>query len=228
MLESYIFIPAPRLGQFSHNLRKSPIIPRSSSMSCDKKIACMNCRNSKVKCVRGEVPSFNDSNISIAQYPCERCEKTGVECSWKSSKKTGRPSKKAVINELFGTYSRGVPLINGDSLEQTHDLVYYAALTISDNFKGVDVGTNRATMLSLANEVILTHKRDLRSVIGLIYTIHDDYGGNNIEAAQSHLSYACRVALELRLNTRTPNLAPFDPFSSIYGRIWWEVGVVSQ
>lgn len=197
-------------------------------MSCsDKKIACLNCRNSKVKCVGGEVPSFNDSNLSIAQFPCERCAKTGVACNWKSSKKTGRPSKRAGNFGLFEAYLKGVPLIDSDSLEQTHDLVYHAALTISDNFKGADVYRNRESMLSLANEVILTRKCDLRSVVGLIYTIHDDYGGNNMDAGQYHLSYVCRVALELGLNTRTPNLSLLDPFRSIYGRIWWEVGVIS-
>ncbi|EOQ99316.1 hypothetical protein J056_001872 [Wallemia ichthyophaga EXF-994] len=197
-------------------------------MSCsEKKIACVNCRSSKTKCVGGDAPSFSDSNLSAAQLACERCRKSGLECIWQASKKTGRPSKttaKAVTLDMFEAYSRGVPLIGSEDVEQVHDLVYYAALTISDNFKGLDVISDRASMLSLAEEAILTHKCDLRSIIGLIYTIHDDYGANNTEAAQYHLSYVCRVALELGLNTRSPRIDPFDdPLSSIYGRIWWEI-----
>ncbi|TIB72386.1 hypothetical protein E3Q06_03529 [Wallemia mellicola] len=181
-----------------------------------KRIACLNCRNSKVKCV-----STTD------QLPCERCTKIGLDCQWQlSSKKMGRPTKKTDNYDCFTLFAHGVPLIDGKTVCEDLDLVYYSALTISDNLRGLDPRNRRASMINAADEAIKSQKRDLRTLIGLIYTIHDDYGRNDITLAQDHIQYASRVALELGLNTKTPFLTPGDRLNSIYGRIWWELYIL--
>lgn len=178
-----------------------------------KRIACLNCRNSKVKCVS-----------TADQLPCERCTKIGLDCQWQqSSKKMGRPAKKTDNFDYFTLFAHGVPLIDDKTICEDQDLVYHSALTISDNLRGLDPRNRRESMINAAEEALTSQKRDLRTLIGLIYTIHDDYGRNDIILAQYHLQYACKVALELGLNTKTPFLTPGDPLNSNYGRIWWEV-----
>ncbi|TIA92329.1 hypothetical protein E3P99_00625 [Wallemia hederae] len=195
-------------------------------MSSDRKKACANCKRSKVRCINGQEGSVTQLGELVDGKPCERCIKLDLECGWQPAKKTGRPVKRNPSIDIFAAYAKGVPLIDAHGVEETHDLVYYAALSLAGNLSGDDTSANRRMMLELADEAITAQRYDLRCVVGLIYTIHDDYGRNDITAAQHHLSYVCSVALGLGLNTPTPNIDPNDRLSLIYGRIWWEIYLV--
>ncbi|CAO1637976.1 unnamed protein product [Sympodiomycopsis kandeliae] len=69
-------------------------------------LACLPCRNAKVKCdgkAPSGLPQASSSSITIPELsadPCSRCKHLQVPCSWKACNRSGRPSRKPDQAEL--------------------------------------------------------------------------------------------------------------------------------
>lgn len=197
------------------------------------KLACLNCRSSKVKCLGGKTPEFtdNDDDDIISDNPCYRCNKYGYKCIWRKSNRTGRPRKNPNEVEVeenhleyFMHFTHSVPLISDydvESIKSEKDVFYYAANSIgatlrlgSDDKSTLDY---RTKMLSAASDLIDNSLSDIRNLIGLIYLVYDAYGSNNIGLADKYLSYTCQKALEMEINV-SPN--------AYEARVFWELYVL--